>query len=199
MFIQVIRGKVKDAGAMRAASEEWESKLKPGATGYLGATEGVADDGTFMAVVRFESEEAAKANSQRPEQGEWWDKTSKLFEGDVKFFDCPRVVTFDGGGSDEAGFVQFMVYKPADPEKVLSMASEFESMSDFRQDVMGGTSAVATDGTMIDTNYFTSEAEAREGEKKEMPAEMQKTMENFGEISGPVEFIDIREPWLFSK
>lgn len=199
MFIQVVRGKVKEAAAVRAATEGWETKLKPGATGYLGATEGVSDDGTFVAVVRFESEEAAKANSDRPEQAAWWDETSKLFDGPVTFHDCPRVVTIGDGGSDKAGFVQVMVYKPSDPEKLLGMASEFESMSDFRPDVIGGTSALANDGTMIDTNYFTSEAEAREGERKEMPAEMQKMMEDFGELSGPVEFIDLRDPWLFSK
>lgn len=203
MFTQVIRGKVKDAAAMRAATEEWESELKPGATGYLGATEGVADDGTFVAVARFESEESARANSDRPEQGEWWEKTSKLFEGDATFHDCPRVVEFGGGGSDDAGFVQLMIYKPTDIEKMLSMTAAFEKtfedMTAARPEIIGGTTSIAKDGTVIDTNYFTSEAEARDGEKKEMPEEVQKAMADFGEISGPVEFIDLRDPWLFSK
>lgn len=203
MFTQVIRGKVKDAAAVRAATEEWESRLKPGAVGYLGATEGVADDGTFVAVARFESEEAAKANSDRPEQSAWWEKTSQLFEGDVAFHDCPRVIEFGGGGSDDAGFVQLMIYKPTDIEKLLSMTADFENsfgdMKDVRPDIIGGTTSVAKDGTVIDTNYFTSEAEAREGERKEMPEEMQKMMADFGEVTGPVEFIDIRDPWLFSK
>jgi hypothetical protein len=199
MFIQVIRGKVSDAAKMQSAMEVWETELKPGATGYLGATEGVADDGTFIAVVRFESEEAAKANSERPEQGAWWEETSKLFDGGVTFHDCPRVVVFGGGGSDDAGFVQMMVYKPTDVDKALSFADDFEKLASFRPDVLGGTSAVATDGTVIDTNYFTSEAEAREGEKKELPAEFQEMMEGFGEITGPVEFIDLRDPWLFSR
>jgi len=199
MFIQVIRGKVKDAAKMRSATEVWETELKPGATGYLGATEGVADDGTFIAVVRFESEEAARANSERPEQGAWWEETSKLFDGDATFHDCPRVVVFAGGGSDEAGFVQVMVYKPTDVDKVLSFADDFEKFASLRPDVIGGVSAVATDGTLIDTNYFTSEKEAREGEKKELPAEFQEMMEGFGDITGPVEYIDLRDPWLFSR
>ena len=203
MFTQVIRGKVKDADAVRAATQEWESKLKPGAIGYLGATEGVADDGTFVAVARFESEEAAKANSDRPEQGEWWEKTSKLFEGPVTFHDCPQVTTFGGGGSDDAGFVQLMIYKPTDLDKMMAMTADFEKtydeMASARPDIIGGTTSIAKDGTVIDTNYFTSEAEAREGEKKEMPEEVQKAMADFGEIAGPVEFIDICDPWLFSK
>jgi hypothetical protein len=199
MFIQVIRGKVKDAGKMRAAADVWETELKPGATGFLGATEGVADDGTFIAVVRFESEEAARANSERPEQGAWWEETSKLFDGGATFHDCPRVVVFGGGGSDDAGFVQMMVYKPTDVDKVLSFADDFEKFASLRPDVIGGVSAVATDGTLIDTNYFTSEKEAREGERKELPAEFQEMMEGFEDITGPVEYIDLRDPWLFSR
>lgn len=198
MFIQVVRGKAKDAAAMRAASEDWDAKLKPGAKGYLGSTEGVADDGTFVAVVRFESEEAARANSDRPEQGKWWEETSKLFEGDVEFFDCPRVETFMGGGSDDAGFVQLMVYKPSDINKLLELTKQFENMPMERKDILGGTTAISTDGTVIDTNYFTSEAEAREGEKMEMPPEVQKVFEGFGEVTGPVEYIDLRTPWLYS-
>lgn len=198
MFIQVVRGKAKDAAAMRAASDDWNAKLKPGAKGYLGSTEGVADDGTFVAVVRFESEEAARTNSDRPEQGKWWEETSKLFEGEVEFFNCPRVETFMEGGSDDAGFVQLMVYKPSDLDALLDLTKQFEEMPMDRKDILGGTTAVATDGTVIDTNYFSSEKEAREGEKQGMPAEFQKLFERYGELAGPIEYIDLRDPWLYS-
>jgi hypothetical protein len=57
---------------------------------------------------------------------------------------------------------------------------------------------VATDGTVIDTNYFTSEAEARAAEKQPMSPEVQKVMESFGELTGPVEFIDLSSPRMFS-
>ena len=56
--------------------------------GSSAGTGGVADDGTAIQVVRFESQEAAEANSARPEQGAWWDETSKLFDGDV---DVPQL------------------------------------------------------------------------------------------------------------
>ncbi len=196
MFIQVVRGRVKDAEAMRSAVETWQRELKPGAKGHLGATAGVADDGTYVAVVRFESEDAARANSDRPEQDAWWSETSKLFDGKPTFHNCPEVETVLGGGSDEAGFVQVMVYKPKDVNAIKGMAKEFEKMAPARPDILGGTTAFATDGTVIDTNYFTSEAEAREGEKKDMPAELQELMSRFEANVGEVEFIDIRDPWL---
>ncbi|HYZ91191.1 MAG TPA: hypothetical protein VFA34_02215 [Actinomycetota bacterium] len=197
MFIQVIRGNVKDAAAVRAASDEWDKELKPGAKGYLGSTEGVTDDGKFIAVVRFESEEAANANSARPEQGAWWEKTSKLIDG-ASFYNCPRVESFMGGGSDDAGFVQIMSYKPSDVDKLVEMTKQFAELPMDRKDILGGTTAISTEGTVFDTNYFTSEAEAREGEKQEWPAEVQKAMEGFQEITGDVEWIDLKDPWLYS-
>ena len=198
MFIQVVRGKVKDAAATRAASQEWQSELAPGAKGFLGATEGVAADGTFVAIVRFESEAAARANSVRPEQGAWFEKASKSFEGDVTFYDCPRVETFQGGGSDDAGFVQVMVYKPSDVGAVLEMSKEFEKIAQMRPDILGGTTAIANDGTVIDTNYFTSEAEARAGESQMMTPEVQDIMDRFGRLTGEIQFIDLTDPWMHS-
>jgi hypothetical protein len=47
--------------------------------------------------------------------------------------------------------------------------------------------------------YFTSEAEAREGETKQMPPEAQEAMEQMAAISvGQPEFLDLATPWLDS-
>lgn len=197
MFIQVIKGRVKDKEALRAATEQWERELRPGAKGFLGSTSGVADDGMSIVLARFESEAAARANSDRPEQGAWWEETSKLFEGDPAFYDCPDVDVFLGGGSDESGFVQVMVYRPKDIAAIKGLSKEFEKVASLRPDILGGATAFATDGTVIDTGYFTSEADAREGERKQMPAELQEAMQRLGENAGEIEFVDIRDPWLY--
>jgi hypothetical protein len=80
--------------------------LQPGADGWLGTTAGIAADGTFIAVVRFESGEGARVNSSRPEQGEWWKATEATFDAAVTFTDCPDVDIIGEGGSADAGFVQ---------------------------------------------------------------------------------------------
>jgi hypothetical protein len=196
MFVQVIRGGVKDAGALHAASDKWQSELRPGAKGFLGVTGGVADDGRAITIVRFGSEEAAKANSERPEQGAWWNETSKLYEGDIAFYNCPTVHLAMGGGSDDAGFVQTMVYKPKDVDAVIALSDEFEKVASMRPDLLGGVLAVATDGTVFDTNYFTSEAEARKNEGAPMTPEVQELFGRMQELTGDVEFIDLRDPWL---
>jgi hypothetical protein len=45
MFVQVINGKVTDAGAARAMGERWISDLGADASGWLGSTAGVTADG----------------------------------------------------------------------------------------------------------------------------------------------------------
>ena len=83
VFVQIIQGQVDDASALQAALDRWVSDLAGGATGWLGSTSGVTDDGTFLTVARFDDEEAARENSDRPEQDQWWAETSQLFRGEA--------------------------------------------------------------------------------------------------------------------
>lgn len=197
MFVQVIRGKVKDAAALRAADERWKKDLKPGAKGYLGSTAGVADDGTGVLVARFDSEDSARANSNRPEQGEWWTGTaSKVWDGDPTFLDFTDVEVSAGGGSDEAGFVQVMFGKVRDVAADKELGRRLEAqMKSARPDVIGSVTGYMPDGRFAAVIYFTSEAEAREAEKKDMPPEMQEAMQN---VEGEIEFVDLRDPWYDS-
>jgi len=196
MFVQAIRAKVKDEAAVQAASDKWQKELKPGAKGYLGVTSGVTDDGRSITLVRFESEEAAQANSERPEQGEWFNNELAPHLENPQFFNCNEVHLFRGGGDDSAGFVQVMVYKPSDLQAVRDLTKMFEGVADQRPDILGGMLSFATDGTVFDCNYFTSEADARSGEKQEMSGEMQEAMQRFGQIAGNVEFLDLKNPEL---
>ena len=68
MFIQIIQGKCTRQNECREMLERWQRESGPGA-GWLGGTYGFTEDDQLLAVVRFESREAAEANSSRPEQG----------------------------------------------------------------------------------------------------------------------------------
>src|SRR4028118_1129500 len=81
MFVQVIQGQVSDPNEARSALDRWTRDLAPDAEGWLGTTAGVTDDGQFIALARFASEEAARRNSERAEQGDWWGDTAKLVTG----------------------------------------------------------------------------------------------------------------------
>ena len=47
--------------------------------------------------------------------------------------------------------------------------------------------------------YFTSEAEAREGERRELPPELQAQMEEMSKLTvGDTEFFDLKQPVIIS-
>jgi hypothetical protein len=91
MFVQLIQGKTSDKAGLGRQLDRWMSDLQPGAKGFLGTTGGVTDDGRVFVAARFESEDAARANSDRPEQGAWWSETEKHFDGPVSFVDSSDV------------------------------------------------------------------------------------------------------------
>jgi hypothetical protein len=201
MFAQVMQGRTSDADALRAAVDRWQQELAPGAVGWLGSTGGVTDDGRFIAVVRFESADAAARNSQRPEQSRWWEETSRLFDGEVTFRDSEDVTVDLQGDPDSAGFVQIMQGKVTDPERVKELMAQLptETMAAYRPDVIGSVVVGHDGGEWTQVIYFTSEAEAREGERKETPVELQATMEEMSKLSvGETTFLDLRQPILRS-
>jgi hypothetical protein len=200
MFVQVIQGPVADAEGLRAAVERWQRDLAPGAVGWLGSTSGVTDDGRFIALVRFESTEAARRNSDRPEQDAWWQETSKLFEGDATFYDCEDVVVAGRGGSDDAGFVQVIQGRVRDPEQARALGEQSDDvMQAHRPDIIGSIVANHGDGGFTTAVYFTSEAEAREGERKELPPEAQEDQRKMMELmEGELTYYDLRQPLLRS-
>lgn len=200
MFIQVIQGQVSDAEGMRGRLDKWVEDQAPAASGWLGSTAGVGDDGTFIALARFESEDAARRNSDRPEQDQWWTETVSLFDGDVTVHDCRDVVTMGRGGSDDAGFVQVIQGRIRDVERMRALSEQFESAAgDFRPDVIGGVVGLHGDGGYTNAVYFTSEAAAREGEQQEPPAELKALMEEEMALhEGEPSFLNLRDPWLSS-
>ena len=196
MFIQVLRGKTNDPEAAKASGERWQKEMKPGAKGFLGSTAGVADDGTYIGVIRFASEADARANSDRPEQGKWSEENSKHFEGGLTFYDCPDVDVIGSGDFDSAGFVQVMFFRPKDAAALRGRPDVAEKVLASRPDLLGETRAFATDGTVIETAYFTSEDAARKAETSPLPADIQPIVAEFRANAGEIEFVDLRDPQM---
>jgi hypothetical protein len=195
MFVQIIEGRTSDAKALMDHGEQWQHDVRPGAIGYLGITAGVTADGRSIAIARFEDEAAARANSERPEQTAWWEGMAKLYDGEPSFSESSDVTEWMGGGSDDAGFVQVMKSTGVDRAKVEEMDKVFESYTHLRPDLLGGLRIWTGADTCVDVAYFTSEADARAGEKAEMPDEVQQLMGDF-EGMGETEYLDLTEPHL---
>jgi hypothetical protein len=200
MFVQVIQGQVSSPEELHAALDRWREDLAPGASGWLGTTAGVTEDRQFIAVARFESEESAQQNSNRPEQDAWWAETSKLFAGEVTFHESTSVVVDTPGDPDQAAFVQVMQGRTSDPQRANElMGQDSDEWDSFRPDILGSLAAQYDDGAYTMVIYFTSEAEAREGEQKEPPAEIAAVMEEMNALTaGETTFFDLKQPWLYA-
>ncbi|MEX2273946.1 MAG: hypothetical protein WEA10_00055 [Actinomycetota bacterium] len=196
MFVQLIEGRTQDRDSLQRQLDAWDRDVKPGAVGYLGGTGGIADDGTFFMAARFESAEAAKSNSDRPEQDAWWSETEKFLEG-VTFFDASDIELWGRGGSEDAGFVQVMHGRTTDPARMRELDKSFESsMEKMRPDIIGGVSIDRGNGEFTSIAYFTTEEEARAGESQEMPPELADTFSEWQSLMGDRRFIDLTDPIL---
>lgn len=197
MFIQVIQGRCTDADAIHRQMDRWRDELEPSAIGWLGGTYGITDDDEFVGVVRFDSRESAEHNSNRPEQSAWWEETARLFDGEATFHDCDDVTMMLDGGSDDAGFVQVIQGRLTDPEKFRHMMEgPMDTLHEARPDILGGTIAVDRDGFFTQTVAFSTEADAREGEKKAPPPEVQAEMDQMMSMMSDVSYHDLHHPWF---
>ena len=200
MYIQVIQGRCNDADRLKKQLDLWDQTIADGADGWLGSTAGVTDDGTSIAVVRFESRAQADANSARPEQDAWWRETSGCFDGEPSFTDYDDAIEWMGGGSDDAGFVQVMRGKVANADGFRTFSRQpMDGLQEMRPEILGGTVAIADDGDFTQTIYFTSEDAAREGEKQEMPEEVQQQMQQAMGDMGDITYLDLRNPWFSGR
>ena len=203
MWVQVIQGKAKDAAGLRKQFDKWNEEVRPKAIGFLGSTGGVTDDGDFIVVARFESEELAMQNNDLPEQAAWANEMAQYLEGEPTFRNCKEVDQMRAGGSNDAGFVQIMQNTLKDYDRARELGRQMnDSMpADVRPDFIGGI--VAWDGEILtQTAYFTSEAEAREGEKQDMSEmadtnpEAAKLWQEMNDLQGEITYYDLRDPLI---
>lgn len=197
MFVQVIQGHTDDAEGVRRQEDRWRDELMSGASAFLGSTTGVTADGIYLAIVRFENEDAARRNAEDPLHSGWWEETEKYLS-DVTVRESSDVELFSGGGSDDAGFVQVMEGQIHDLVRAREIEAEaIEAMQQHRPDVIGSVRVLYDDGGFTEAIYFTSEAEARAGEQKEMP-EGGPGMEDWASVVRVDRFLDLTDPWLLS-
>jgi len=199
VFIQIIQGRAANPGGIQEEMDRWLVDLQPGAEGWLGSTSGVTDDDRFITVVRFESEEAARHNSDRPEQGAWWSRASQHL-ADVVFHNSARVHTYKEGGSDDAGFVQVIQGHTEDMDRLADLAvAQEDTLAEQAPHILGMTVAEHADGKgdFTQTVYFTSEEAARRWERDNPPESNPRSVEAFSLMSD-LRYFDLRDPRLES-
>lgn len=116
----------------------------------------------------------------------------------MTFTDSEDVEPFLAGGSDDAEFVQVMKDRGVDRHRLHALDETFEAhAASFRPDLVGGLRVWTEPDAYVEFGYFTSEAQAREGEKKEPPEALAEKMGDFRELMANVEYLDLRDPWLY--
>ena len=82
---------------------------------------------------------------------------------------------------------------------LVELVPHRERVRDHRPELLGSIVALHEDGTRFtQAVYFTVEAEAREGERKDPPAEVETIMTEMMSLMSDLQYFDLIEPWLYS-
>ncbi|WP_148575611.1 hypothetical protein [Nocardioides caldifontis] len=185
MFSQVVRGRADDLSAVRAALARWASAAEA-----IDLTAGVTEDGAFIAVTTCDSEESARAAG-----GDW----QALLDG-LAVEDGTRTDVFTTGDTAGARFVQVVRGQVTDLCEARRHKDALQVELATHLPCLLGTLTVEQDGNRFTrVLYFSTEAEARAGESS-MPAEVRRRDQAaLRLLVGPMEFLDLRDPWLLSR
>jgi len=193
MFVQVMRAHVNDPEGVRATFDRWDRDLRQDADGFLGCTSGITPEGELVAVARFENEDLAERNSDRPEQGVWFEELCMYLDGEPTFVEATEIDLLGPGDAEDAGFVQVIHGSADDKDSARQVMAELAiPMREARPDILGGLLAWHDGGDFTEVVYFTSEDEAREGESSEMPARVQAPLARAAMHFD--EYLDLPEP-----
>jgi hypothetical protein len=83
-----------------------------------------------------------------------------------------------------------------DRDRLAKVDELFERYADLRPDLLGAIRVWTGADRYIEAAYFTSVADARAGERAEMPSEVQELMAEFHDLMEQCEFLDLAEPQL---
>ncbi len=196
VFVQVVLGRAADAAAVRRQWDRWATDLAPGAAGFAGATGGVTPDRRIVLIACFESEHAARANAERPEQDRWWAETVTGALADPEVLETADVTLHGEQGWETARFVQVMRAQVRDRRRFEAIEDEITpQFMQLRPDLLAAYRAWFPDGSVAAIDYFTSEAEARAGEHKEMPDVLGERFREWMSLLDDVEWFDLADPW----
>ncbi|HEX9342979.1 MAG TPA: hypothetical protein VF995_05120 [Actinomycetota bacterium] len=174
MFVQILQGKVADAGGVRSELDRWWRELGPAAPGWRRLTAGLSDDGELLALLRFDSRESYRRYRARPEQKAWLGGLEFCLAAPVTIIECSAGYLLEAGDSEAAGFIQVVQGRTTDPARFAATRPEAEwTLRRHAPHVLGVVFLEhgGSDGYFTEVTYCTSERETRAAERQ-MPVEM---------------------------
>lgn len=196
MFVRLMQGACAYADTARLQWDDWVV-LARAAPGWLGSTGGISSAGTFLLLSRYESQEAARHHADTAPYGAWlaatpgWlDEAPTIREtGDVSLVGDPEPLA--------AGFLQIMRARVVDREGFEAVEEGLAgAFTAHRPDFTGGYRAWLPDDEVWAVDYFTSEADARAGEARPPPEDLQAGFEQWTAFLEEVRWHDVADPWI---
>ena len=194
MFVEVIQGMATDPLKVHQKLDRWVSDIAPHAPGWHDTTAGVAADGRFIAMIRFDSTDAPI-----PGHDQWRTETMALLDGDSSHLVYDRVVVLKERGVGAAGFVQIVLGRVHDPAAAETYLKDFDQIvAPLRPDSTGRVMASRADGHFVGAFSFSSEHDARIGEAQDVSSDVAEMIQRGTALGdGRAQYIDLTDPWIY--
>jgi len=198
-FLQIITYSTTRIDEIRAAGREADTSGGDGGPSRVILCANRDTPNKYATIVEFESHEAAMANSNRPETGEFAARMQSLCDGPPTFYNLD-VIESEKPGPGASGFIQAIIYS-------TSRFDEFAAAAKAHRDRMIGsgsgpvpTRLVVTRNRDESNGYvtligFTSYEDAMANSNRPETAEFAQLMMSF--CDGPPLFrnLDVLENW----
>ena len=197
MYAHVVRGRTRAGARADEAWQRWVADVAPLASGWRDTTGGTTAQGEVVAVTRFSSARDAQRTLSLPQHRSWWDATLAELDGEADVMESDDVTPPESVVDPSAGFVQMMMATVADRPGVERVEEEIdEPFKRWRPDLLGGYRVWMLGSRLLAVDYFTSEAEARAGERRQPPPEVAEAMPRWLEHMADVEWFDLAQSWV---
>lgn len=198
VFLQIIQAPAANPTGVRQAWERWHDNVAPGAIGWTQSIAGITDDGEFIAVVEFVSEEAARNNEQRPEQDEWWRDMSAELQGDAAFHECSSVSQYGAALDDKVQVVQVVEGRAAQIEGLLREVPQREHHHVVESDLglSGGLIGIHDGGQFTEVVWYPSEDAARDPETGQFRERGVSMIEGLADHISDIRYLTLQDPWI---
>ncbi|HYY80010.1 MAG TPA: hypothetical protein VFD04_12635 [Actinomycetes bacterium] len=196
MFIRILQGRVADPAGVRAELERWRREVAPDVPGWQRLTAGVTEDRELVALFRYAGR--ATAGIGLAGQAAWERAVGRHLDGPATWHDCTQVYAMKGGDADDAGFVQVVQGRLADPVRLAAARVEVErTLRERAPHVLGVLVAEHADepGGFTEVSYVTSRHEARAAERA-MPVDVAVQLGMVRSYVEGLRFVELREVLL---
>ncbi|HVM00892.1 MAG TPA: hypothetical protein VM324_16500 [Egibacteraceae bacterium] len=196
MFLRIVQARCTDEQAVRRLWKEWADAAAT-ISGWLGSTGGVTREGTLFLLSRYDSAQAARAHADSAQHAAWLEAAGAGLDGAPTVRETADVHAVGDPEPAEAGFLQIMEARVADRRRWEEIEEGLaDAFTAHRPDFVGGYRAWVSADRVCAVDYFTSEAEARAGEAKPPPPDLQAGFEQWIAMLDEIVWHNIADPWI---